>query len=67
MRIHAARQKESLLDHLISAGEQFRWRRDAESLGGLQVDGQLSGLRETRIAFARRLYNDIVGRWGVYA
>jgi len=29
-----------LIDHLVGAGKQCRWHRDAESLGGLKIDGQ---------------------------
>src|SRR5262249_31397652 len=33
--------KRPLFDHLVGAGEQRRWQRNAEDLGGDQIDDQL--------------------------
>jgi hypothetical protein len=39
---HAPQQTASLFDHLVGAGEQRRWHREPERLGGGEIaDGEL--------------------------
>jgi hypothetical protein len=47
----------ALLDHLIGAGEQRRWHRQAQRLGSLQIDHQL---------VFRRLFHGQVGWLGTF-